>query len=318
MADPDTRFKMGTLCRLTGLKPELLRAWQRRFQLFEPERTDGGHRMYTPDDLQIALHVRALVEAGQSIGEIARKGRAALLTEARASVPDPLGGRPADIAAIRPPLTPVDLEALADRVVASAVALQPEELAAALDEGVARATPEQLVAQLVEPASHRIGALWQEGACSVAGEHLASAMMRDRIAALVRAGAPAAGGTAPEAVIACAPDDRHENGSLVTALRLTEIGWRVTFLGAATPIPDLDKICRTRRPHAVYVSCTLPDCFAGARDAFLGFARRWRGAFELVIGGQGVPAEDAELTELGVRLSAGWTPPAPPAGWSAA
>ncbi len=40
-------YKMGTLARITGLAPVLLRAWERRYGLLAPERTEGGHRMYT-------------------------------------------------------------------------------------------------------------------------------------------------------------------------------------------------------------------------------------------------------------------------------
>ena len=313
----DARFKMGTLSRLTGLKPELLRAWQRRFALFEPERTEGGHRMYTPDDLRIALYVQRLLGDGRSIGEVASQGRPALLTEARAAIASPLGGRPA--AALAPTqslaLGPSALAEITDRIVSAAVALEPEALAAALDEALDGSTTETFLTDVVTAASHRIGALWAQGTCSVAGEHLASAMIRERLLRLVRVGAPAAGGTAPEVVVACAPDELHENGALVTAVRLGLLGWRTTWLGAATPVPDLDKVCRTRRPHAVFVSVTGQDRFAASRDALLAFARRWRGAFELVIGGQGVPVSDGAFTDAGARMSPGWTPPGRPPGW---
>lgn len=307
------RYKIGTLGRLTGLTPEVLRAWQRRFALFEPERTEGRQRLYTPDDLRLALHLRNLTESGQSIGAIALRGRAALVAEARRQRPDV-----SDVGLERPVAQPLptlgDLGALRDAVVRGAQAIDPQELAAALDQAVALASVRQLVQQVVVPASRRIGGLWAAGECSVAGEHLASSMIRERLLVLMREAAPPAGRAAPEALVACAPDDFHENGALAVAILLAARGWRITLLGAATPIADLDMACRTRRPHAVYVSSTQPSSFTAAREALLTFVRRWAGAFEIVIGGQGAPDEDAGLTEAGARVSPAWTPPSPPVG----
>ena len=302
------RYKIGTLSRLSGLKPELLRAWQRRFQLFEPERTDGSHRLYTPDDLHLALYLRELVGSGRSIGALANRGRAALLAEARVQLPD------LATAALRSPPAAVRStdEALADlcaQVVGSAVDIDRAKLELALDRSLESCSAEQFITQVVHPASGRIGELWEQGRCSVAGEHLASAMMRDRLLRLVRAGAPPLGRAVPEALVACAPDDFHENGALTVAVRLVGLGWRVTWLGAATPVADLDKACRSRRPHGVFVSATLPSCFGACRKALLAFARRWEGAFALHVGGRGVPEDDSELTAVCALVSQRWRPP---------
>ena len=325
MSDPETgRYKIGSLSRITGLKPELLRAWQRRFSLFEPERTEGHQRLFTPDDLRIAVHVRDLLASGRSIGAVARRGRAELLSEARALHPE-LGNRALEPISFPPPARgpapvpvtdPSEWRTLVDELVAGAIAIDPVRVTAALDRAFAHEPGEPVLSQLVEPAMQRIGDLWQRGECSVAGEHLVATAVRERLGMLIAASAPPVGGAAPEALVACAPDDPHENGALVVAARMVWGGWRVTWLGPALPIADLDKACRSIRPHAVYVSATLPDCFEAARPALLAFARRWRGAFELVVGGQGVPPEDPELTEAGARVSARWIPPARPEGWT--
>ena len=84
-------YKIGTLSRLTGFSPLLLRAWERRFALLAPERGEGGQRLYTDDDLAVLRHVRALMDDGRSIGEIARSGRDALLATTAAGSSTTLG-----------------------------------------------------------------------------------------------------------------------------------------------------------------------------------------------------------------------------------
>jgi DNA-binding transcriptional MerR regulator len=81
------RHKVGTVGRLTGFSPALLRAWEHRHQLLRPERGIGNQRLYTDDDVQVLCAVRQLLDSGRSIGEIAVLGRRALLAAAPAPAP---------------------------------------------------------------------------------------------------------------------------------------------------------------------------------------------------------------------------------------
>lgn len=303
------RYKMGTLSRLTGFKPELLRAWQRRFDLFEPERTDGGHRLYTEDDLRVALLVRDKLSSGRAIGEVVRPGRSSLLDEARRRLPgvDPPEAAPARAAPAGMPSTGLkDLQAARDAIVQGAVSIDPQSIRQALDRAFALGSPDQVIDEVLKPAAHRIGELWHRGMCTVAGEHLAASMIRERLIRLVEWASPPVGQAAPEVVCACLPDEFHENGALVVAYRLARAGWRVTWLGAALPLEDLEEAVKSRSPKAVWLSVTLSSHFEAARDELLGFAERWRGQLELSVGGQGVPRTDVELEAAGVRLSRQW------------
>ncbi len=61
-------YSIGEFARLCGINATTLRAWQRRYGLLKPLRTDGGHRLYSDDDVQQALKILDWVEkrgAGQ-------------------------------------------------------------------------------------------------------------------------------------------------------------------------------------------------------------------------------------------------------------
>jgi len=73
--------KIGSICKLTGFSPPLLRAWESRHRLLGPKRGRGGQRLYSDDDLRVLLRVRELLGEGRSIGEIAAAGRKTLLAE---------------------------------------------------------------------------------------------------------------------------------------------------------------------------------------------------------------------------------------------
>jgi DNA-binding transcriptional MerR regulator len=77
--------KMATVSRLTGFKPELLRAWESRHGILAPVRGPGGQRLYSDKDMAILQGVRALLGQGRSISEIAALGRRQLFELAKSS-----------------------------------------------------------------------------------------------------------------------------------------------------------------------------------------------------------------------------------------
>jgi DNA-binding transcriptional MerR regulator len=46
-------FNLKAVLKETGLKPDTLRAWERRYGLPQPERSPGGHRLYSQRDIDI-------------------------------------------------------------------------------------------------------------------------------------------------------------------------------------------------------------------------------------------------------------------------
>lgn len=208
-------YKMGTLARLTGLSPILLRAWERRHDLLEPERTAGGHRLYTEDDLRVLRRVQELLAQGRSIGEVAALGRATLLG-----------------VAAPPPRTRAHDEARGsigwrEDLVQAAVEIDQRQVERALDEAFATLSPDRALVDVIEPALREVGELWAQGRCSVAGEHLISNAISGRLLRLLEA-ANAASVGGPSAVCACFPDEAHVLGALTVAYWLARRGRRVS------------------------------------------------------------------------------------------
>ena len=61
-------YSIGEFARLSGITPTTLRAWQRRYGLLKPLRTEGGHRQYSDEDVQQALKILDWVKKGVPIG----------------------------------------------------------------------------------------------------------------------------------------------------------------------------------------------------------------------------------------------------------
>jgi len=68
-------FNLGAVVRQTGLKPDTVRAWERRYNLPTPQRSDGGHRLYSQRDVDTIRWLIARQREGLSISRAAELWR---------------------------------------------------------------------------------------------------------------------------------------------------------------------------------------------------------------------------------------------------
>ncbi len=67
----EPRHPIRVVSERTGLSPDVLRAWERRYGVVAPERSDGGQRLYSDADIdRVALLVKA-TRAGRALGQTA-------------------------------------------------------------------------------------------------------------------------------------------------------------------------------------------------------------------------------------------------------
>jgi len=286
----DGPYKMGTIARLSGFSPELLRAWERRYALVEPSRGPGGQRLYSDDDLRVLRHVRVLLDEGRSIGEIAQLGRERVLRNGRrldrTSVDTQAsGGRGAGGAGGNGLAS-----AAADwrsRILDAALGMNSVTLSATLDEAFALAGAERTIHDVIEPSAREIGDLWAAERCSVASEHLASDQFTHRVHRMVDEAQPTSA-DAPRLVAACFPDEHHQLGLLVLAWHLARRGFRVDYLGTSFPLSNLEQACRAAAPEAVLLSVTRKTTYRRHRDELSAVISRRSFRWSVYVGGQGV------------------------------
>jgi len=288
-------MRIGELSRATGVRPELLRVWERRYGLLRPARTPGGFREYSADDRRRVERMTELLAAGYPAGAAAR------LADAAAPVP---AGVPERMV--------VELRRAArayDEVAANAV----------LDEALGRFTVETVIEGLVMPFLRDLGTGWEAGEVSIGQEHFATALVRGRLLGLARSWGMGAG---PRAVLACPPDEQHDLGLIAFGLALRERGWRITLLGANTPLSTIAETARALAPDLVVIATVDDARMVEHRDEIAALAAR----VPTALAGPGVTAELARAagalpllgspTTAAARVVAAMTPEGPPPGAS--
>jgi len=227
--------RIGELSRRTGVSPELLRAWELRYGLLEPSRTAGRFRLYSEADVARVRRMRANLADGLSASEAAR---AALAERPQADSPG--------------------LEEAADDLARSLEGYDDVGAQGALDGLLAAFSLDVVVREVLVPYLHDVGERWKGGALSVGQEHFISNVIRGRLLALSRGWDR---GLGPRAVLASAEGDQHDLPVLLFGVVLRTHGWRITFLGADTPVTSLAETVRAVRPDVVVVAGTVRGVF---------------------------------------------------------
>lgn len=65
-----TLYSIGDVAERCGINPVTLRAWQRRYGLLKPQRTEGGHRQFDEDDIQRIEEIKRWIESGVPVGKV--------------------------------------------------------------------------------------------------------------------------------------------------------------------------------------------------------------------------------------------------------
>lgn len=252
-------LRIGELSRRSGVSPELLRAWERRYRLLKPTRSPGGLRLYTADDLERVRLMQHHIARGLAAAEAA-----ALAMEQPSRALD----------------TGLSLSDT-QRELADALAAFDEPRAhAVLDSLLATATVDAVLSEVVMPYLHDLGERWERGEASVAQEHFASALLRGRLLGLARGWGR---GLGPRVVLACAPDEQHDLGLIAFGLALRARGWRIVYLGADTPLASVADAAHAADPVLVVVSAVRPKPLRAHSDELGELGQKQR----LCLGGAG-------------------------------
>lgn len=243
-------FNLKVVVAETGIKPDTLRAWERRYGLPDPHRTKGKHRLYSQYDVEIIKWLIARQEEGLSISRAVKlwqrleeEGQNPLLTygeDAAAegtAVAAVTGTRIEELRQAWIEACHRFSEAAAEQVLAQAFAIYP---------------PETVVLQVIRQGLAAIGNQWYEGEATVQQEHFASALAMRRLHTLLAAAPPPT--HRERIIVACPPREDHAFAPLLLALLLRYRGWDVVYLGADVPRERLESTLETVKPQLVLLS----------------------------------------------------------------
>src|SRR4051794_20235491 len=204
MPEQETGWRIGQFAARVGVVDETLRAWERRYGLLQPARTESGYRLYTPHDEDRVRLMQAHMRRGMAPAQAARLA----------------------VAEVASPTAPPSQ--LREQLLDAVAAYDAEAIDAALEQAFATGRV-PAVRDVVLPVLAEVGERWAEAQVTVGQEHLTTHLVERRLLAIARDWDEGGG---PQALLACPSGERHTLGLVCFGIALAEHGWRISYLGA--------------------------------------------------------------------------------------
>ena len=255
-------YNIKAVVQATGISPSTLRAWERRYNMCQPQRSESGYRLYSERDIAIIRWLKAQVDAGMSISQ-AVSWLDTITEEAKSAeevaLPAPHSGgvglnhMPLALAssgriAVR------DFSSLQRELLEAIITFDEFSADTLLSEAFAMYSVEQVGENIIKPVLYEIGDRWHRGEISITLEHYGSNLLLQRMATLLRAVPNGTGG--PLIWVGCAPGELHEIGPMLLTIYLRRRGYRVHYLGQNLSAEDVSREIYRQQPAIVLFSAS--------------------------------------------------------------
>jgi len=285
---------IGVAAERTGLTPDVLRVWERRYGAVSPTRSDGHQRLYSDDDVERLRLLHLATLPGRSISQVVKLSTSALaqlveedtIARARVGTHGPAGAHTA-----------------ADTVEQGVSLVRAYDTLAL--EWLLRRTATvlglpQFLESVAAPLLRRVGDEWHAGRLTTGQEHLATSLVRRVIIGAMQSGEVPH--DAPNLVVATPAGERHEIGALFVAAAAMTQGWSVTYLGADLPAKDIVETALAMDARGVALSVIYP----AERRHLLREIREIRDRLPahvfVIVGGSGAMPLQDELATMGIPV----------------
>lgn len=233
-------YPIRTVSTLTGVNAITIRAWERRYGLIKPVRTDSGHRVYTRADIDNIHRIVALLDKGVAISQVRHT----------LDSPEQGAARRTDEAG--------PWAGFRDRMITAIAQFDENRLEDTYNEVLALYPTDLVTRKVLVPLLVELGKRWQSTEGSVAEEHFFGVYLRSKLGA--RFHHRQRNNTGPKLLAACLPGEQHEIGLLLFALAAHEQGYRLVLLGANMPLADLPLAAKRSKSDAIVLSGSIePD-----------------------------------------------------------
>jgi MerR family transcriptional regulator, light-induced transcriptional regulator len=259
-------LSIGDICFETGLSPDVVRVWERRYGFPTPVRLPSGHRRYRKEDLNRLRLLTECVASGHRPSKLAGLGEE-------------------DLKRLLVAAGPATSEGVLHPLLAAVGEMDSSLIRQILQDAHREFGLKQFLSEVVAPLLDRVGMAWAEGSIGVHQEHLLTEILEDMLRPLRQSYPP--NPSLGTVLLATLPGERHRLGLLMVALLYASRGFRVELLGVDTPVASIAGAARTLRAAKVAVSLSIQSSGEPTRRLLMDLQERLPQGCALVIGGQG-------------------------------
>jgi MerR family transcriptional regulator, light-induced transcriptional regulator len=237
-------YNINSVVNITGLSAFVIRAWEKRYNVVTPGRTDSNRRFYSEKDIEKLKLLKEAVDRGNSIGNIAH-----LSIESLKEMLASFGN-------VKENNTAIAGHDQADRYLQKCIKAVEDFDYRNLENFLIRSSIELshplLIDEVVIPLLRTVGENWQKGTLRIAQEHLASAVIRTFLYNLRDSYKPT--DHSSKILITTPVGQQHEFGALIASLVASAEGWEAVYLGPDLPTTEIAATAILLKPKIVALS----------------------------------------------------------------
>ena len=233
-------FPIRVLAEKTGVAPTTLRAWERRYGLLKPERTPKGHRLYSLKDVEVVSRIVKLLNDNFTISKAISEIKLEDMQEQ------------ADADSQESRQSAEHWEVFQERFLSAIEQFDDNKLDAIYNEALSLYPIDLVSSQILRPILSQLGLRWTQREAGIAEEHFFTSYLRNKVGARVHHASAKTKGS--RLLLACAPGEFHELGSLLFGLSAMTRGYRLLFLGADLPLEQIKVVTQTTNIDGVVLS----------------------------------------------------------------
>lgn len=227
-----SNFSIKNLEHLSGIKAHTIRIWEKRYNLFEPERTDTNIRLYNLENLQKLLNVTLLYNNGYKISKIASLSQ----QEINENVHKLTINKNADDWSI-------GLFKLA------MINFDQRLFTKTFNDLLEQFSFSEIFKNVFVPLMNELGVLWQTNSISPSHEHFITSLVKQKIHAMCEDLQQKSTRRTDRRFVLFLPDNEiHELGLLYLQYEVLNNGFQCVFLGQSVPIESLSNLIDIGEP----------------------------------------------------------------------
>jgi DNA-binding transcriptional MerR regulator/methylmalonyl-CoA mutase cobalamin-binding subunit len=247
------KYPIKVVSQMTGLSVHVIRAWEKRYNVVEPDRSDTNRRMYSEEDIEKLKLLNDAIHLGHNIGGIANLSAKELKSLLKKENQE--SSEPSSIIVKSEP--DKNIQEILTECISSIKNYDAKQLESILLNTSTKFTQPVLIEELIVPLVYKIGEMWHDGEIRVANEHLASSVVRSFLFNLLEA--YSINDSAPVMVSATPRGQEHELGALIAGVVAASSGWKVIYLGASLPAEEISSVVSYLNARVVALSIIYPN-----------------------------------------------------------
>ena len=271
------KYPIKVVSQMTGLSLFVIRAWEKRYNVVTPSRTETNRRLYSEEDIEKLRLLNEAVHGGHNIGSIANLS----IDELKNLLPHK--GISKDLTETSV-IETSDVVELINNSIEAIRTYDNKTLETLLLKASAKMSQPQLIEQLIVPLVYKVGDLWHDGEIRVANEHMASAVIRSFLANLLDQHIH--GENAPIVVSATPRGQDHELGAMIAGVVSAASGWKVIYLGPNLPVEEIAAVADSLDAKVIALSIVYPNDDPQLRKDLLNLKRMLPENTSIVVGGR--------------------------------